>query len=293
MVQIILSKLVSDDLIPSIDVNEQIETYTDEYIKSLIISESYDISGTQDFFNKLPEILGLTHEDKLIVVNIWYNSEYIIQVFNKTNVLLNGGVLIKRKIMPNDNYTFSKFNSESDPYDFLDMTQDDLVMIVKSQFINKGVLVSPLGNKSQFEYINLLTEEDECIFKTKLNHSINTIKYINLPNFVANKKTDQIKSFIETNITSTHVYSQHHIGIGILFYLIEKSSHIKNEIVSKLLSTDIYGEVYVGLYENNQGEPKILDLTIELFDKIINSPIYLAQDTEPKNKNFCNIYLEC
>ena len=158
------------------------------------------------------------------------------------------------------------------------------------QYVNKGLYVTEDGDVQETEYINMLDDSEVCDYNVKMNNEMRKIKYINLANLVAQKK--KIDVACDNNKNIKYLYSQHFLGVGVLMCVSDIGGKKKNEIMSKLIGSDVYGNAYVGLLDNNASMPNIIDLTQKLFDKLINTTVYLDNTFQAKNKVFCNIYAE-
>src|SRR5690606_39037169 len=103
------------------------------------------------------------------------SKDYVIQCFfdNDGKVEYDNIILIKRSIEDNDSYTFI----DRVDYNYLDMTLDDLIEVIKRKYVHQEVYVSSndtLNNISNvksidFKYIKDTSDEDNnfsYIFKT-------------------------------------------------------------------------------------------------------------------------------
>lgn len=285
--------------INGIPIEGNIIDYNIDNIKKYIEIETYAITNTINLFETIKNVLMVKDGDSITVANILYTDTILYQVFNVRNIILDGGLIVKRKLLKDDNYTFITFDIKDDKYEYLDITTDDIYHIVASQFVNNGLYITTTDEIIETKFINYLYEKDVCKYQVTMNNLTQDIKYINIINVIINNK-DQNKEidklinelFVENNDIK-HIFTQHHIGVGILSCLAEQVGKNKNNIISKILGDNIYGNVFISLADDNPNSSRNINLTKDLFNKIMNSTKNLSQNMVRKNKNFCNVYLEC
>ena len=121
--------------------------------------------NTLEMYFKLQEVYG--GRVALDIINLHYDETFLIQAFTLEDISDNEGshktiVAVKRFIEDNDTYTFGEFNPQdisSDRYKFSDVTEDDIVNILRRRSVIKSVLVSSNGSITN----------DEIIFSNRTN----------------------------------------------------------------------------------------------------------------------------
>jgi hypothetical protein len=290
--------------------------------------EFVEFGDTLDFITKVTSVMG---NCILEVLNCSYDHEYLIQAFYLENdsSVHEKLIMVKRKIMENDTYTYAEFDPKdpkTDVFQYLNITTDDIANIIRSKYINKGVLVSASGNVQSVEYIDSYDDSsDSGTLAVMKNDNAYDIKYLNIKNIMqkSNENNEKLgesdfSSLVEKKLDSTeatYIYSQMDASIGLLNCYYETVGMNKNAIISQMLGSDICGDVLLGLENHLNDDSRILSLTPELFSKIFEivkskdekskdekskegkskegkSKEGKAKEVKVKNEHFYNIYYE-
>lgn len=236
------------------------------------------------------------------IVNCHYDKTTLYQGFchdNNVDTFYDNFVIVKRKINDNDSYTYLDYKEdEPDIYTYYDINYDDIVFVLRKKHIHIGIMLSENGNVYDMEYINTYDKDKNCGKITLENK--HEMPYFNIAHYMSlcnndnenkdNNENNEKKLFDEINESGlTYLYTQKNIDIGLLNCYSQTEGFVKNEIASKLFNEDIYGDVFLGLENNSNHDTRILNLTSELFQKIIKLNTF---DYKHRNIHFFNIYYE-
>ena len=198
-------------------------------------------------------------------------------------------IIIKRKIHDKDTYTFLDFDvNKSDNYEYFDITLSDIVSIIRSKHIRKGLVIYANGKIDEVELLD--TQVDNITGRILISPNT-SVEYLNLPNLLMelhekNYDNDKINEILTKHLQNTkvnHMFTRKENEIVIINYICQTIGFIKNNIMSDLLNDNFAGDAIVWLESKSSYDERILDLTSELLDKIINK-------TKPKKTIFFNIY---
>lgn len=268
-------------------------------ISKSIDIKSHTISSTKDLIIKLGQIMQITSTDILDVTNVWYDDKYIVQsIICEMRPLSQ--IYIKRVLEENDSYTFMDHPIDGPiDYQYQDLSEDDFLNIVYSFYVQKGLCIKTDGTMKEIIHMITFTDDEYGKMEYKEDGITKEIKFVNMENVTRKFKEDddvddvqeKIKNLFE-NSGATHIYSKMHVGLGLLTNVTPYSALIINDKMSRLHSNEIWGDVYVGLCDNNKSTPKSIDLTRELFEKILNKRNILNQSYKngTPDSSFCNIY---
>lgn len=311
----------------SFDLEPKFESLTNEQIINKLEDhiEYHSFLTSLELFEKIYQILEPKHDDPNVghmveVMNCIYTEHYMIQ-----NLYLDryddkpykNVIIIKRKINENDDYRFTKFdpnNLSNDPYQYLNVTQSDVIEVIRKKYIHNGVVVECDGNIRPIQYLtnqidnhkgNLFVKNnlsDENYSKLKFlsvgsimmdkhkNNENNEINVENNENNENNEIAKSIETYLKDDFEICLLSSQVNIHFGLLdcFYFINGSE--KNIKMTNIVGYDIYGDVFVGLEDNIQND-MIIDMTPNLFSNIYN---ILTENKKVRRKNhsFFNVYHE-
>lgn len=263
----------------------------------------YDVNNTLDMYKKINDVLYCGDPNKLIdIANCYYDNKILIQAFYIDDS--NKQILVKRKINPNDSYTFMDFKfSENpseicDPYELLDITIEDIMNLIIRQYSYCAVLVRTNLTEENIEII--LNTTADIVGNIEIKND-NIIKYMNMRNWLnqnnfdnenadPDKLEEELHKYIYNNGIQ-YMYSKHNTPIGMFNLIAPITSTEKNHKLSHILNQDVFGDCYLWLEENSESsqEHMTLRLDIELFNKIAHDKCSIDKR---KNKLFYNIYYE-
>lgn len=305
MPKIALLENVSFHVIPNNDSSyDSYKKFVEEKIKFIEINNTYDIfSNIKTYFCKDQKI------DTLDIENCVYTKDHVIQGFyaennDKSIDYYNKIMLVKRKIIADDTYTYFDISDDeklkNSPYEYLDVTIDDIINIMKSFHSTKGVLVFPSEYMKDIEFTTEYDEETHTgVLRYMLDNKECSIKYLNLLKLVhmfedngENVEGSDFHKKIEDKMSeynASHIYTQCDVRLGILNCYSEFSGTMKNSYVSKIIQNDVYGTAIVGLENHLNNDNRILELSSYTLEKIkkLFTDKYVS-----KNKMFCNIFFE-
>lgn len=268
-------------------------------INSVLSNVTYcTINNTSDLFNIVAKSIynDLPPSTLVDITNCYYDETTLIQTI--TCDLINVSVVVKRKILPNDSYTYLEYNENNDPYQYLDVTYDDLYNLIYRQHVYQGVY----SESSKETNVDILVNKTDDVFgqaDIRLNDNIMSLRYMNLGAWISEKKPKDLEfdneecqellnDFINDHRVS-HFYSRYDMDVGILHLITKQYCFAKNEKVSELIKDDIFGDVFLWLEEKFDNDASsVLRLNTELFNKLVKG-MALAN---AKNKKFYNIYYE-
>ena len=270
--------------------------------------EFYDFTNTAEMI----VLVGKTFDNikYVTILNCYYDENYLTQAFfvehEDNDAPHDKFLIVKRKILNDDTYTFTDFNPEHpdvDKYQFEDVSVDDIISIVRKKYIHDGILLKVDGTIEQVEYLDSYNKENNVgtitVFR-KVEGQPNFIdyKYLNLcslsykyheNNLDESKFSDHITQKLDET-SAQYIYSQIDLSMALLNCYYESVALTKNSVMSKILKDDVYGNVLVGLENHLNDESRELDLNINVFDKI--QKLVSMKSYKRKNKYFCNIYYE-
>jgi hypothetical protein len=265
-----------------------------KFLESNNLFTIYDFTGTLGF---LKIVNNLSSKKQLMsVINSWYDDKVLIQAveFNKDNDI----VYVKRKINEIDSYTLYDFDfNKADIYEYLDMTEEDLINVIKSKYIHKGIFVNINENK-EIEYI---IEPTDNIVKTLIIKSDDTIKNIKYCDYnlllIKNKSNSndalkELDNIVGDNSNIELATLKYNVGFAILNIFVVCKNPTKNECLTKLLGCDFYGYAYIGIEDMLNKIERLMDIDMTLFNKILENINVLTKNPPLKNNDFCNIYYE-
>jgi hypothetical protein len=261
----------------------------------------YEIKNTTEMFFCLQNVFG--EKSHMDITNCKFDGEYLYQSFSvdKDNENLHGNlVIIKRKIKEDDTYTFLGFNPnvpETDIYEFVDMTTDDIVEIVKNKSQLPALIIKDNGEiiKENLLYLN----RNDDVGKILLESNNKEILYLNIANIVNGQKNLENENIIESIIKekssaygANYCFTQISIGLSLFNCFYHSFAENKNETMSNLLQHDIYGDSIIFLQNNSDNDTDtIINLNKELFEKIFDIVVNNKR-LKRKNPHFFNIYKE-
>ena len=115
----------------------------------------HEFNGTKDLFIKTQEIIG---KGTWELENCHYDKNTLTQAlyFNTSNNMQHEKlIIIKRKIHDKDTYTFLDFDvNKSDNYEYFDITLSDIVSIIRSKHIRKGLVIYANGKIDEVELLD-------------------------------------------------------------------------------------------------------------------------------------------
>jgi hypothetical protein len=265
----------------------------------------YDFNGTIDLFYKLYDHLGKhTYE----IDNCEYDKKYIIQaiyVDDPNKLFYEKIILIKREIITDDTYSYNTFSFDEtkicDNYIYADIEMSDIEQILWKKYHSKGVKVTENGDINDINYSFKFDELNNDIGKITLfdndgnfKNEYNFIDVNNVRRNNENLNSEQHNEILMEKINKYNIqfiYSQHEFNLGILNIFSPINGNILNEKVSYLINTKFYGDIILCLENNlNNDESRILDMSVELFTKILK--LKSIPNFKPKNKYFINIFNE-
>ena len=268
-----------------------------ENISKYIEIKSHQITSTKDLYEKITELMGVPEGGILNVNNIMYDEKTVTQSLTLDDDELNQ-IFVKRKIdADNFTYTFMEYSHDKDfDYQYLNITDDDVINIIRYKYIHKGLHLLTDGTVEEMEYILNFDSSEIGNILVKMGDIINSIKFLDVRYVISgagdNDANTQIAKILDDTPDIKYIYSQHNAEICIFNCLTECVGSTKNSNVSKILGCEIWGDCYVGLDDFNNDMSTTIDLTKELFTKILAHSIGSGFDINAKNKVFCNIYKE-
>jgi hypothetical protein len=122
--------------------------------------------NTLEMFFRLQDVFG--GRVALDIINLHYDESFLIQAFTIEDVGNDNDshktiVVVKRLIHDNDTYTYGEFNPQdisTDKYKFSDVTEEDIINILRRRSVIKSVQVSSNGNITNDEIIFLNRTDD-------------------------------------------------------------------------------------------------------------------------------------
>ena len=265
-----------------------------------------EFTNTFEMIKSVTSVLG---NYIMEVLNCSYTDSELIQAFymeDGTSDVHENLVMVKRKILENDTYTYLKFDPKditSDNFEYLDMTIDDIINIIRTKYIHKGIIVDTTESIKEIEYVDSYNDKTDSgnltIFKSSTESY--TIEYLNVKNIMhrlnekdqGNINESDFSNILAQKLDSSgvnYIYSQMDISVGLLNCYYETVGLSRNNIVSELLGTDVYGDVIVGLENHLNDDSRILTIDSSIFTKICN--FIKNKNFKIKNEYFCNIYYE-
>lgn len=239
------------------------------------------------------------------IINCHYNSSFLVQAFfvdDESQSLHCNIVIVKRRIHSNDTYTFSEYKEDenkniSDPYEYVDVTMDDVCDIIKRKSVINCVIIKQDGEIIDDKLLFLNSNED--VGKIILQKEKRELLYLNIANLVTRLgDSDEANRLDEIINQKSHAYGAHHIftqinsGLGILNCFCQSHAKNKNEIMTNLINHDIYGDAVLFLQSNYDGDKEtFMDLDKELFNKLYKT-IVNKKRIKRENPNFFNLYRE-
>lgn len=260
----------------------------------------YDIKNTTDMFFCLQNIFG--EKCQMDVTNCKYDKNFILQSFSVDNIdenIHNNLVIIKRKIKENDTYTFFGFDPnipESDTFEYVDVTIDDIIDIVRNKSLIPALIIKDNGDiiKENILYLN----RNDDVGKILLESGNKEIYYLNIANIInkhQNSKEEDIENIIKEKTTAyatNYFFTQISIGLSLFNCFYHSFAETKNETMTNLLQHDIYGDAILFLQNNSDNDTDtVIDLNVELFNKIYDVVVNKHR-LQRKNQHFFNIYKE-
>lgn len=286
------------------------EELTDESILKFIENkvEFIPFNGTLEMYKISSNILNPNNEcqKEIDIENCYYDDKYLIQSFtidNEDEKIHNEIIFVKRKILPNDTYTFLEYdenNNESDIYQYENMEMNDVINIIRNKSMIKGVYIDYNGNIMNENII--IGNQNEDVGKFLLKNKNMEIMYLNISNINNKVSTENVNEKDKERMVmekinaycAKHIFLQIDINLGILNCCYESFAENKNELLTKLFNIDIYGDAILFLQKNDEHDKDveyILDLNKELFEGIYDI-ITTNKRQSRDNINFFNIYRE-
>ena len=270
---------------------------TRENISNNIEKKSYRITSTRDLYEKIAELMGVPEGGILNVNNVMYDKDTVTQSLTFDDDELNQ-IFVKRKIdTENFTYTFMEYSHDKDfDYQYLNITDDDVINIIRYKYIHKGLHLLTDGTAEEMEYILNFDNNEIGNILVKTGDDINSMKFLDVRYVISgagdNDVNTQIAKILDDTPDIKYIYSQHNAEICIFNCLTECVASTKNSNVSKILGCEIWGNCYVGIDDFNNDISTTIDLTKELFTEILAHAGDSGVDFNVKNKVFCNIYKE-
>jgi len=267
----------------------------------------YQITSTKDLFVRVVDLLNEKANKLIDVNNIYYDKHSLVQSFVSSD---NNSyeIIVKRQLSgPQDTYTFMEHDNADTDYTYINMTSDQLLDILISQHLHKGVYVDIDGNVTSMDYIIKHIDDKLGSLLVRMNGNIKEVKFINLQTIATNtncksqgdddEKYNNIESTMNKliqihNGTIEHIFSYHNIGVGLLSFTIPTISTKLNQKISKILKSDIYGECYIGLADFVSNISRTIDIDDKLFDTILLNSNKLTSEFVAQNQVFCNVHHE-
>lgn len=279
--------------------NPTFDDLTSEHIKNSIETDEYKISSTLDLLHNIRDIFKITDKIIMDVHNIYYDKNTLIQSIVTPNDV-NSEIIVKRKLRNNDTFTFMEHDindQNSVDYEYLDLTQNELLSVLMSKHIHRGIYVEDTGDISHFEYIFNSGDDLFGSILIKMNNKINEIKFLNLQNVMSNldeneDSGEKINKILSKENSIVHMCSYHNIGVGIITCISQCHGFKINERMKTLFNFNVFGNCYIGLSDYVNEQARIIDLDTNLYNKMMNNVKILNQDYKPKNDVFCNIHNE-
>lgn len=247
-----------------------------------------------DVLKKFPE------RPPLDVLNCLYTKDTLIQGFyvESGESVYEKIIFVKRKILNDDSYTYVNFDPSDDKFEYLDMQLDDIVKIIKGKYVSNALVISSSGNIKNIECMDTYDDaSDSGVLKISHDEIIREVKYLNVKNilkkFGSNEPNEEELSKILSekidSTGSTYVCTQLEFSLGLLNCYCEVVAMNKNDVISGLMDMDVYGDVIITLENHLNDDSRLLDITPELFNKILDNK---QKNFTMKNKYFCNVYYE-
>jgi len=256
----------------------------------------HDFNGTAELLKSIQDQLG---KQILDVMTCTYDKDSLTQALylDTQNVSEHDKIVfIKRKINPNDSYTFCEFKDANDEkYEYLDVTMNDIIEIIKSKYIRKCVILYANGSMKPLEIIDTTIDKNKGrILIKNSDDNISDIEYLNIINILNDlenvQNKEQVLSDYLRSAGTNYLYARKETDLIIINYICQTVGTIKNEPMSTLLTDIFLGDAIIWLESKMQYDERILDLTPELLTKILD--VVDKKNFRPKNKIFFNIYRE-
>lgn len=285
---------------------QNISELTTEIIQSYLQDklEFVEFDGTNDFLMKMKESLkdDMSETNKLVdVINIHYDSKYVIQaVFVDNNSQnFNNIILFKRLINKNDSYTWYEFNLDPtvEIYTYKPITISEIATIIYQKNIMHGIIVHTDGSMKNI-ICSDLDKSEYGILSVINDGTKNELPYVNMVNILQSLtdkdlENDKFSHVLHAKIqhsNADYLYSQQNIQIGLLncYYSLCDGEH--NEVMTKIIGNDIKGDVIVCLENHLNEDKRMLPLNVQTFKNIVN---YISKGKNTiKNNLFTNIFYE-
>lgn len=258
-----------------------------------------EFTGTADMYliNKI--VFGRV---AIEIVNAFYNDKYLIQTFHtedESDHLHENIIVVKRLIQENDTYTFTEFDPKdpsSDKYQYCDVTESDVVSIVRRRNVISAIVAKSDGSVKNEEIIVLKDEID--MGKILVKSENKEIVYLNLSNVVNGNQTmtqDGLDRHVQEKINAycaDYFFVQLTLGFCLLNCYYRSFGTDKNELLSRILEHDVYGDAIIFLQScANDDFDTILHVDESLFRKICKL-VTGEKKVKPKNKHFFNACYE-
>jgi hypothetical protein len=272
-----------------------------KYVDYKIINFNSDT----ELLNNIHSILALDKDTLLDVKTISYGLEHVDQMIYSDNIPTKF-VMIRRKILGDlDSYTFSDFKQNSNIYTLLDLTENDLEIFFRSQFISKGILISNKNEIKEYESIAIENENNIGTLCLKTEDEELEYKYYNYsvhfsqdgektmrPNSLDDNQVNKLRE--TSNVTKLMSFREILINgdpfVNITYFSnLVNDNRTLNERMSQFFGIHIYGDVYLTINEHINTDCRSINFTKELYEKM--EKVNILKDTtmfKIKNPYCCN-----
>jgi hypothetical protein len=282
------------------DINKIIKK---KLLNKYINYEIINFENDTDLLNNIYSLLSVAKSRLLDVKSLLYGTDYVDQMiyYDKNPTKF---VMIRRKILGDtDSYTFSNFKQDANIYTLLDLTENDLELFFRSQFISKGVMITNKNEIIEYDSIivdgtdnigtlYLKSENNECEYKY-YNYSSHFSQDGDKSMRLASLDDEKVFNMKETlNVTKLMSFREVIIEdvpfANIIYFsnLINDDKEI-NDRMSHFFGIQIYGDVFLTLTEHINSDCKSINMTQELYEKMENVKILKDTSTFKIKNPYC------
>lgn len=285
-------------------------TSFDEKIDLKNIVEYVEFTNATDLHRIYVKTFGNNFD--AIFTNYNYNEKYVIQTVHSENT--HRTIFVKQLVDDKITYTFANFNpndQSTDNYNFCSIFEDDMINLIKLQYIVKSVYVPSNVKVNELGEItgNIANEEviihqkpDDDVGILKLKNLKTEWKYLNCANVIEkckkeNKNTNEnmILEVMAQKVNAyytKYMYKQCSVGFCIINCFYNCYGEEKNELLSLLFGQDIFGDGIIYIHDSVENDSsKILQLDVDVLGKIVKK-ISNSKKHKTKNQHFYNLYFE-
>ena len=173
------------------------------YLQDKVVYKEF--TNTLELYSILQEIFR--HGADIEIVNCHYDEIYLTQalcVNNDNDELHTSTVIVKRLIHDEDTYTFLEFdtnNPDSDVYTYSDVSNNDIMDIIRRKTVIPVVCINTDGKIMNDEIIILVNKEDVGKIVVKnMNRELSYVNISSITNINHNKCKEELEQILKEKI---------------------------------------------------------------------------------------------